>query len=59
VALVKKYLELKAQDALERAGPTQQGPPPPAPAPAAPPAAPGAAEPPRLGRAGGEGGRGA
>jgi penicillin-binding protein 2 len=59
VALVKKYLELKAQDALERAGPTQQGPPPPEPAPAAPPAAPGAAEPPRLGQAGGEGGRGA
>jgi penicillin-binding protein 2 len=61
VALVKKWLELKAQDAIERAGPTMYGPPPPAPAPApaGDPAAPSAPERPRLGAAGGEGGRGA
>jgi penicillin-binding protein 2 len=59
IAVIKKWLELKAQDAIERAGPTLQGPPPPPPAPA--PEQPGtpAPERPRLGAAGGEGGGGA
>jgi penicillin-binding protein 2 len=61
-AVVKKWLELKAQDAAERAGPAldtaPQGAPPPAPPP--PPAAPASPEKPKLGDAAlGGGDRGA
>jgi penicillin-binding protein 2 len=49
-ALVKKYLELKAQDAAERAGPAAEPAPAPAPTPPpAPPALPAATEHPKLG----------
>ncbi len=64
-AVVKKYMELKAQDAAERAGPPAEpapAPPPPPPQPAAPamPAMPAAAETPKLGAAAqGGAGRGA
>ncbi|ACL64798.1 penicillin-binding protein 2 [Anaeromyxobacter dehalogenans 2CP-1] len=54
-ALVKRYFQLKAEDAAERAGPAQGPAPERAPAPpAAPPAAPppGAVEPARLGTGG-------
>ena len=52
-ALVKKYLELKAQDAAERAGPAAEPAPAPAPKPPPPPpAVPAAAEGPKLGAAG-------
>jgi penicillin-binding protein 2 len=55
-ALVKRYFELKAQDAAERAGPAPEWvpapvPPPPAPLRPAPPAVPAAAETPKLGAA--------
>jgi penicillin-binding protein 2 len=55
-AVVKKWMELKAQDAAERAGPTLQEPPSGAPAPARPappPAGPASSAPetPKLGRA--------
>jgi penicillin-binding protein 2 len=54
-ALVQKYLELKAQDAAERAGPAAEPAPAPAPAPAPPPpvlpAMPGAVDTPKLGAA--------
>jgi penicillin-binding protein 2 len=60
-AVVKRWLELKAQDAAERGGPALQKPPegaPPPPPP--PPALPAAVEKPKLGQAGQEGvGRGA
>jgi penicillin-binding protein 2 len=60
VAVAKKWLELKAQDAAERAGPSAQPPADPGAAPApAPPVAPSVPEKPRLGAAGGEGGHGA
>jgi len=61
IALLKKWMELKAHDAIERAGPNMLGPPPPAPAPAPAdrPAAPSSPERPRLGAADGEGGHGA
>jgi penicillin-binding protein 2 len=53
VAVAKKWLELKAQDAAERAGPSAQPPGDPAGTPAAPapavPVVPGAVEQPRLG----------
>jgi penicillin-binding protein 2 len=50
-AVVKKWLELKAQDAAERAGPAPapDGPPAAPPAPASPPAAPASPERPKLG----------
>ncbi len=56
-AVMKKYFELKAQDAAERAGtppeePTRRAPSPPPP----PPAVPAAQERPKLGRAAGDGG---
>ncbi len=52
-ALVKKYLELKAADAAERAGPAAEPAPAPAPKPPPPPpAVPAAAEGPKLGAAG-------
>jgi penicillin-binding protein 2 len=54
-ALVKYYLELKAQDAAERAGPVAP-PAPPAPAPTPPPAAPGASSKPAFGLAPRDGG---
>lgn len=54
-AVVKKWLELKAQDEAERAG--APPPQPPAAAPPAPrPAAPGSVDRPKLGRARGDGG---
>jgi penicillin-binding protein 2 len=49
-AVVKRWLELRAQDAAERAGPAPAPEAPPAaPPPASPPAAPTAKEPPKLG----------
>ena len=57
-AVVKKWLELRAEDAAERAGPATRKPPQPAaPPPAPPPPAvlPAAAEKPKLGLAGPEG----
>lgn len=48
-AVVKHWLELKAQDAAERAGPVQAPAPPPSPAPSTP-AAPDAPEKPKLGK---------
>jgi penicillin-binding protein 2 len=48
-AVVKHWLELKAQDAAERAGPVQAPAPPPSPAPSKP-AAPDAPEKPKLGK---------
>jgi len=59
-AVVKKWLELKAQDAAERAGPAPQERPE-EPPPAAPPAPvlPASAEKPKLGRAGPQGEHGA
>jgi penicillin-binding protein 2 len=52
-ALVQKYLELKAQDAAERAGPAAEPAPAPAPAPPppVPPAMPAAVDTPKLGAA--------
>lgn len=47
-AMVKHWLELKAQDAAERAGPVQAPAPPPSPVPSKP-AAPAAPEKPKLG----------
>lgn len=59
-AVVKKWLELKAQDAAERAGPAAPKPPEGAPPPPPPPALPAAVEKPKLGEAGlGGVGRGA
>jgi penicillin-binding protein 2 len=61
-AVVKRWLELKAQDAAERAGPATETAPPPPPPPAPPPPAtlPAAVEKPKLGRTGPtEGARGA
>ncbi|HEX9050459.1 MAG TPA: penicillin-binding protein 2 [Anaeromyxobacter sp.] len=62
-AVVKKWLELQAQDAAERAGPSTRqpgtAPPAPPPAPPPPPTLPAAVEKPRLGLAGrGGAGRG-
>ncbi len=48
-AVVKHWLELKAQDAAERAGPVQAPAPPPSPVPSKP-AAPDAPEKPKLGK---------
>jgi len=51
-AVVKRWLEIKAQDAAERAGPAVQDPPAGAPPPSPPPpAAPAAPEKPKLGEA--------
>jgi penicillin-binding protein 2 len=49
VALIRKYFEVKEQDAAERAGPAAEPPPPPE-APAAPPAPPAPKQQPKLGR---------
>jgi penicillin-binding protein 2 len=58
-AVVKRWLELKAQDEVERAGPAPDAPAPPAPPPP-PPSGPPGKERPKRGRVGGEeGGRGA
>jgi penicillin-binding protein 2 len=58
-AIVKKWLELKAQDALERAGPATERPAEerPQPPPPPPPLLPAAVEKPKLGLAGHPGGR--